>query len=191
MPVGVLRFERHSGLGSNRIADRADLSTTALLTPKFAVPSWYGGKARSLRRAAAFREGWFLTGDFVKRDSDGCFHFVARKKDIIRRRGENIAGAELDRIMALHPAVSEAAAIAVDAELGEDEIMAVVVKKSDHPLTAKEIRDWCAARLAAHKVPRFVIFLDALPHTPTHKVAKYILKQDKSLRGNAVDFQKK
>lgn len=156
------------------------------------IPTMMKGYYRDPEQtAAAFREGWFLTGDFVKRDSDGCFHFVARKKDIIRRRGENIAGAELDRIMALHPAVSEAAAIAVDAELGEDEIMAVVVKKSDHPLTAKEIRDWCAARLAAHKVPRFVIFLDALPHTPTHKVAKYILKQDKSLRGNAVDFQKK
>ena len=154
------------------------------------IPTMMKGYYRDPEQtAASFRDSWFLTGDFVKRDADGCFHFVARKKDIIRRRGENIAGAELDRVMALHPAVSEAAAVAVDAELGEDEIMAVVVKKPDHQLTAEEIRDWCAARLAAHKVPRFVVFLDALPHTPTHKVAKFMLKQDKSLRGNAVDFQ--
>ena len=53
---------------------------------------------------AAFRDGWFLTGDLVRRDADGYFFFVSRKKDIIRRRGENIAGAELDRVIGEHPA---------------------------------------------------------------------------------------
>lgn len=110
-------------------------------------------------------------------------------KDIIRRRGENVAGAELDRVIAEHPAVSEVAAIAVEAELGEDEILAAVVKKNGHSLEEAEIRDWCAARLAAHKVPRFVVLVDELPHTPTHKVAKFLLKQDASLRAKAVDFQ--
>lgn len=90
--------------------------------------------------------------------------------------------------MSEHPAVSEAAAIAVDAELGEDEILAVVVRKPGHELTAAEIREWCAARLAAHKVPRFVAFADALPHTPTHKIAKFMLKKDASLRDRAIDF---
>ena len=71
----------------------------------------------------AFDDGWFKTGDIVKRDEDGYFFFVSRKKDIIRRRGENIAGAELDRVIGTHPAVHEAAAIAVPAELGEDEIL--------------------------------------------------------------------
>ncbi|MDH5534200.1 MAG: AMP-binding protein, partial [Betaproteobacteria bacterium] len=66
----------------------------------------------------AFRDGWFLTGDLVRRDADGYFYFVSRKKDIIRRRGENIAGAELDRVIGSHPAVHEAAAIPVPAELG-------------------------------------------------------------------------
>ncbi|MGE5523627.1 MAG: AMP-binding protein, partial [Rhodospirillaceae bacterium] len=82
---------------------------------------------------AAFRDGWFMTGDLVRRDEDGYFFFVSRKKDIIRRRGENIAGAELDRVIGLHPAVLEAAAIAVPAELGEDEILvAVLLKPSQH-----------------------------------------------------------
>lgn len=138
---------------------------------------------------AAFRDGWFLTGDLVKRDSDGYFWFVARKKDIIRRRGENVAGAELDRVISEHPAVSEAAAIAVDSELGEDEILVVVVVKPEHVLTPEAIRDWCAERLAAHKVPRFVVFAESLPHTPTHKVAKFMLKKDATLRARATDLQ--
>ena len=62
---------------------------------------------------AAFRDGWFMTGDLVKRDADGFYHFVTRKKDIIRRRGENIAGAEIDRIIQEHPGVFEVAAVPV------------------------------------------------------------------------------
>jgi crotonobetaine/carnitine-CoA ligase len=137
--------------------------------------------------AAAFRDGWFLSGDLVYRDSDGYFFFVARKKDIIRRRGENIAGAELDRIIAEHPAVSEVAAIPVPSELGEDDIMAVVVRKPDTQMKETDVRDWCAQRLAAYKVPRYVVFVDQLPHTATHKIAKFQLRGDASLRERAVD----
>jgi crotonobetaine/carnitine-CoA ligase len=136
--------------------------------------------------AAAFRDGWFLSGDLIKRDSEGYYWFVARKKDIIRRRGEHVAGAEIDRIVNLHPAVSESAAIAAESELGEDEIMSVVVKKADGKVTEEEIRAWCAERLAAHKVPRFVVFNESIPHTPTHKVAKHILKKDVTLVTRAV-----
>src|SRR5207248_8160650 len=70
--------------------------------------------------AQAFRDGWFLTGDICYRDADGYYTFVARKKDIIRKRGENIAGAELDRVIGMHPKVLEVAAIAVPSDLGED-----------------------------------------------------------------------
>ena len=137
---------------------------------------------------AAFREGWFLTGDLVRRDEDGYFYFVSRKKDIIRRRGENIAGAELDRVVGAHPAVHEAAAIAVPSELGEDEILVAVVAKPGHSVNAEDIAQWCRERLAAMKVPRFVAVVDDLPHTPTHKVAKQILRADASLKARAVDF---
>jgi crotonobetaine/carnitine-CoA ligase len=138
---------------------------------------------------AAFRDGWFLTGDLVRRDEEGWFYFVARKKDIIRRRGENIAGAELDRVIGEHPAVHEAAAIAVPSELGEDEILAAVALKPGAACTAEEVADWCRRHLAPQKVPRFVAFVDALPHTPTHKVAKQVLKSDPALREKAVDLQ--
>ena len=138
--------------------------------------------------AGAFRDGWFLTGDFVRRDANGYFWFVARKKDIIRRRGENISGAELDRVIGQHPAVAEAAAIAVPAKLGEDEILVAVVKRAGAALTAADIAEWCKPRLAAHKQPRYVVFLDELPHTPTHRVAKFRLKEDKTLVLRATDL---
>ena len=138
----------------------------------------------------AFVDGWFRTGDIVRRDEDDYYYFVCRKKDIIRRRGENIAGAELDRVIGDHPAVHEAAAVAVPAELGEDDILAAVVLKPGAVADAQEIARWCREHLAPQKVPRYVLFVDALPHTPTHKVAKMVLKADKTLRQRAVDLEK-
>jgi crotonobetaine/carnitine-CoA ligase len=138
--------------------------------------------------AAAFHDGFFLTGDLGWRDPDGYFWFVARKKDIIRRRGENISGAEIDRVASDHPEVVEAAAIGVPAELGEDEILLAVIKKPGSSLTEREIADWCRARLAPFKVPRFVLFVDTLPHTPTHRVAKFELRKDATLKERAVDL---
>ena len=136
--------------------------------------------------AAAFRDGWFLTGDLVRRDPDGYFYFVARKKDIIRRRGENISGAELDRIISDHPQVSEAAAIGVPSELGEEEILVVVVPK-EGTLVPRELIAWCRERLSPMKVPRYVTLADALPHTPSHRVAKHRLRTDRTLLERAYD----
>jgi crotonobetaine/carnitine-CoA ligase len=137
---------------------------------------------------AAFRDGWFLTGDLVRRDEDGYFYFISRKKDIIRRRGENIAGAELDRVVGAHPAVHEAAAIAVPSELGEDEILVAVVPKAGQAVNAEEIAQWCRERLAPMKVPRFVAIVEDLPHTPTHKIAKALMRSDRTLMARAVDL---
>jgi carnitine-CoA ligase len=139
--------------------------------------------------AAAFRDGWFLTGDLGYRDADGYFWFVARKKDIIRKRGENISGAELDRVIGAHPGIAEAAAIPVPDPLGEDEILVAIVRAAGATVTPRDVAEWCAARLAAIKVPRYVAFVDALPHTPTHRVAKYRLRTDPTLRDNAVDLK--
>jgi crotonobetaine/carnitine-CoA ligase len=140
--------------------------------------------------AAAFRNGWFLTGDLVKRDADDYFFFVARKKDIIRRRGENISGAELDRVVSSHPHVLEAAAIGVPSELGEEEILVAVVRKPDAPaLQAADIAQWCRTHLAPMKMPRYIAFVDSLPHTPSHRVAKHRLKAQTDLLACAIDIQ--
>ncbi|HYG42442.1 MAG TPA: AMP-binding protein [Bordetella sp.] len=136
---------------------------------------------------AAFRDGWFLTGDLAYQDEDGYFWFVARKKDIIRRRGENISGAELDRVLGSHPDILEAATIGVPSKLGEDDILAAIVLKDSAGLTAMELVDWCKPRLSPIKVPRYVAFVQSLPHTPTHRVAKFELKADRALLERAVD----
>jgi crotonobetaine/carnitine-CoA ligase len=138
---------------------------------------------------AAFRDGWFLTGDLGYRDADGYYYFVARKKDIIRRRGENISGAEIDRVIAAHPKVLEAAAIAVSGELGEDEILVVAVPRPGEALVPDEIADWCAEHLALYKRPRFLTLVGSLPYTPSHRVAKFKLKQDPMLRQRAVELR--
>ena len=141
--------------------------------------------------AAAFRDGYFLTGDLARMDEDGYLWFVARKKDIIRRRGENISGAEIDLVAGEHPEVVEAAAIGVPAELGEDEVLLAAVRKPGSTLTERDLGEWCRARLAAFKVPRFVLFVDKLPRTPTHRVAKFELRKDPALKARAVDLSEK
>ncbi len=144
--------------------------------------------------AAAFRVDdagtrWFATGDLVRRDENEFYTFVARQKDIIRKRGENIAGAEIDRVIAGHPAVAEVATIGVPSELGEEDILVAVVARADRTLTAHEIVDWCDEHLATIKRPRYVTFLEALPLTPTHRVAKFKLKADPTVLERAVDLE--
>ncbi|MES3001532.1 MAG: AMP-binding protein [Pseudomonadota bacterium] len=137
--------------------------------------------------ADAYADGWLKTGDMARRDADGYFYFVARKKDIIRRRGENIAGAELDRVIGEHPGVLEAAAIGVPAPLGDEDILAVIVARSQPAPTPQSIIEWCAPRLAAMKLPRYIVFADSLPHTPSQRVMKYALKKDPTLIQRAWD----
>ena len=138
--------------------------------------------------AAAFDNGWFLTGDLGWRDDDGYFWFVARKKDIIRKRGENISGAEVDRIVEGHPDVLQAAAIPVPDELGDDEILVAVLPRAGTAPTAEALAQWCRERLAPIKVPRYIVFVDALPCTPTHRVEKFKLRADATLKARAVDL---
>jgi crotonobetaine/carnitine-CoA ligase len=139
--------------------------------------------------AAAFHEGWFLTGDLGYRDADEYYYFVSRKKDIIRRRGENVSGAEIDRVVSSHPKVLEAAAIGVPSELGDDEILIAVVPRAGHVIDPEEISEWCAPQLAPYKRPRYFAQLESLPHTPTHRIAKFKLKEDLSLRERAVELR--
>jgi crotonobetaine/carnitine-CoA ligase len=139
--------------------------------------------------AEAFLGDWFLTGDLGYRDDDGYYYFVARKKDIIRRRGENVSGAELDRVIGSHPGVLEAAAIAVPSDLGEDDILVAVMFRPDVKCEMRDIAAWCAEHLAPMKRPRYLVRVDSLPRTSTHRVAKFKLKEDPTLLARAVDLQ--
>lgn len=138
----------------------------------------------------AFHDGWLKTGDLVRVDEDGFYYHLSRKKDIIRRRGENIAAAEIEMVVAQMPEVALVAAVAVASELGEDEIMLVAVTKPGQRVSEQSIHDWCKDHLAAMKVPRFIVLTEEMPLTPTHKILKAALRQDNGLLARAVDFQK-
>jgi crotonobetaine/carnitine-CoA ligase len=138
---------------------------------------------------AAFDGDWLRTGDLARRDTDGYFYFVARKKDIIRRRGENISGAELDRVLGSHPGILEAAVIGVPAPLGDEDILAVLVSRTDLPPAPQSVLDWCAGQVAPMKVPRYVVFVRDMPHTASQRIAKFQLKQDSTLLARAYDSE--
>jgi acyl-CoA synthetase (AMP-forming)/AMP-acid ligase II len=123
----------------------------------------------------AWRDGWFHTGDAVRRGPDGSLHFVDRLKNIIRRAGENIAALEVEAALAGHPAIGQVAVIAVPDSLRDEEVMACIVLKEKQPRerqTAISIQDWCLERLSYFKAPGHVAFVDALPTTATNKVQK-------------------
>jgi crotonobetaine/carnitine-CoA ligase len=124
------------------------------------------------RTAETLREGWLWTGDIARRDEDGEYFYVGRKKEMIRRRGENLSPAEVEAVILSHPAVQEVAVIGVPSEFTEDDVIACVVPREPGGVTAEELRSLCAARLAPLKVPKEIWFLDAFPKTPTQRVQK-------------------
>ncbi|MEU6645214.1 AMP-binding protein [Saccharomonospora sp. NPDC046836] len=127
--------------------------------------------------AAAFRGGWFRTGDLAWMDDDGRVYYVGRTKDMIRRSGENVAADEVERALLLHPAVRTVAVLAVPDDLRGEEIKAYVVLGEGHEVTAAELAEFCATKLAYFKVPRFWTFVDSLPMTPSERVAKGELRK--------------
>ena len=125
--------------------------------------------------ALALREGWFLTGDLGWLDEDGWLYFVDRKKDVIRRGGENVSSVLVEKVLREHPRVAEVAVVGVpDPVLGQ-EIKAFVVASG--PVGEDELREFAAARLARFQVPRLWEFRASLPKTATQRVEKYKLRR--------------
>lgn len=127
---------------------------------------------------AAFRNLWFHSGDRGHMDEAGFLFFHDRMKDAIRRRGENISSFEVERLAGKHPAVAEAAAVAVPASVGEDEVKLVAVRRPGAALTEEALLRHCAAEMPYFMVPRFIEFKDDLPRTPTQKVRKVALRAE-------------
>jgi acyl-CoA synthetase (AMP-forming)/AMP-acid ligase II len=126
--------------------------------------------------AEAVRDGWFHTGDLGTLDADGWLYFVDRKRDVIRRGGENMSSALIEKTLCEHPAVAEAAVIGVpDPVLGQ-EVKAFIVART--PVTPEALRAFAAERLAKFQVPRLWEFRESLPKTPTQRVEKYKLRQE-------------
>ena len=125
--------------------------------------------------AAAVVDGWLHTGDLVTEAADGCFTFVARTKEVLRRRGENLSPAEVEDAILAHPDVVECAVVGVASDLSEEEVKAFVVAAPGRTPDFGALHEFAGARLSAFKVPRFWQAVDALPRTPTSRVAKHRL----------------
>ena len=128
--------------------------------------------------AAAWRNGWFHTGDVMRRDSQGRYHYVDRAKDVIRRRGENISSCEVEAAVLSHPAVSAAAAYAVDVDVGEGEVMVAVETVDGVPVDSAALCAFLDDRLPRFMVPRYVRFVQPLPRSVTDKIDKAKLRAE-------------
>ena len=126
--------------------------------------------------AEAFRNLWFHTGDNARADADGYLYFVDRKKDAIRRRGENISSSEVEAVLNRHPAVLECAVVAVSSDLGEDEVKAVVVLRDGAEATADDLWAFSDEHMPRFWVPRYIEFRREMPKTPSQKIQKYLLR---------------
>jgi crotonobetaine/carnitine-CoA ligase len=129
--------------------------------------------------AAAFVDGWLHTGDLVTDNGDGTYTFVARVKEVLRRRGNNLSPAEVEDAVASHPSVREVAVVGVPSEHTEEEVKAFVVAASG-VLDLPALRAHAAERLTAFKVPRFWEQVEELPRTPTARVAKHRLPKERT-----------
>jgi long-chain acyl-CoA synthetase len=122
--------------------------------------------------AAIIRDGWFHTGDIGRYDEDGYFYHLGRKDDMIITRGLNVYPAEVENILAQHPAVGEVAVVGVPDKKRGAAIKAVVVRKKDTEAGEKDLIKYCRKKLTNYKVPQMVEFRDSLPRTGTGKVQK-------------------
>jgi crotonobetaine/carnitine-CoA ligase len=124
----------------------------------------------------AWRGGWFHTGDTVWRGTDGMLHFVDRKKNIIRRSGENIAAAEVEALLQAHPSVKQVAVLAAPDPVREEEVLACIVLREGQTCdaaTAQDLFAYCFERLAYYKAPGWIYFTTSLPTTGTQKIQKH------------------
>jgi crotonobetaine/carnitine-CoA ligase len=124
--------------------------------------------------------GWLRTGDLVRVNEDGTYTFVGRKKEIIRRRGENLSPVEVEAALEAHPEVVEAAVIGVPSELSEEEVKAFVVLATGAGVAPAGLREFASARLAPFKVPRYFEVVEELPHTATGRIAKHELPTERT-----------
>jgi crotonobetaine/carnitine-CoA ligase len=125
----------------------------------------------------AWRNLWFHTGDYVTRDADGYYYFVDRKKDVIRRRGENLAPYDVETVLNTHPAVFESVVVGVPSPLGEEDVKAFVRLKPGQTVGPEELFRFLAERLPFFMVPRYLEFLEEIPKTANQKAQRFVLRQ--------------
>lgn len=142
--------------------------------------TYYKDKESTEKKIREANDGklWFHTDDLATKDKDGWFYFVDRKKDAIRRRGENISPWSIERVINQHEKVLESAAFAVkSSEYAEDEVMVSVALKPGEKMTPEELLDYCQDKMAYFMIPKYIDFVDELPKSEVHRTLKQILKE--------------
>jgi carnitine-CoA ligase len=124
--------------------------------------------------ANTLREGWLYSGDQAVMDEDGCFFFVDRKKDMIKRAGENVSASEVEETLKQHPAVFDAAVVGIPDPVRDQAIKAYVIVKDGAVATGEELIAWCGQRLSGFKVPESVEFREVFPRTSVGKIQKHL-----------------
>jgi fatty-acyl-CoA synthase len=137
-------------------------------------PGYWGNEQAT---QAAFTDGWLRTGDLVRQDEDGYFYIVDRKKDMFISGGENVYPAEIEKALAAHPAIAEAAVIGVPHPKWGEVGRALVALRAGEKLTAEDVQAYLGEHLARYKIPKSVVFLDALPRNATGKIIKGDLRK--------------
>jgi long-chain acyl-CoA synthetase len=131
------------------------------------------------------RDGWFHTGDIATADEDGYYFIVDRKKDLIIRGGYNVYPREIEEVLYGHPAVREAAVVAVPHESLGEEVGAAVSLKEGSDVAPEELREYLEQRVAAYKYPRVIWIVDELPKGPTGKILKRVIEIPETVRAGA------
>lgn len=174
----ILHVERDEEVGPN------ELGRVAMVIPESPL-AWFKGYDGDVSKTAEKFAGegrWYVTGDTGLVDDDGYFHFSARDDDVIIMAGYRIGPFEVESAMATHPAVAESAVIAIPDEVRGEVIEAYVVLREGHFPSAeleRDIQQWVKTRYAAHAYPRAVHFAEALPKTPSGKIQRFVLKQQR------------
>jgi len=137
--------------------------------PNVAMAGYFRDPAKT---SEVLRDGCVYTGDLGYLDEDGFFYYSGRKKDSLRRRGENVSAWEVERVVNAHPAVEESAVVGVTSEMGEQEIRVFVQLAPHRNLEPLDLIKWCERDLAYYQIPRYVDFVSEFPRGPTQRIRK-------------------
>lgn len=175
-PFGTLGWPRqHPELGvvneARVVNGELQLNNPTVMRGYFEMPD---------ETASVLVEGWLHTGDLVEQNDDGSFTFVGRRKEVIRRRGENLSPVEVEACLESHPDVVEAAVIGVPSDMSEDEVKAFVIAGPNRSIDVEALYGHARKQLARFKVPRYFEVVSELPHTPTGRIAKHQLSTERN-----------
>ena len=168
-PVADVELQIHDPEGNQRPANVVGEIAVRNREPGIFFDGYHGMPDATIE---AWRDLWFRTGDAGSIDEDGYLTFTGRLTDSIRRRGENVSAWEVERVLTEHKDVDEAAVFGVPSDLGEEEVMAIVVGDS---VDLQELWQHAAGKLPGFAVPRYMRVQDELPKTPTGRVQKHQL----------------